>query len=218
MSQGGASYSGSQGVSGSAAASGKDLKEQLLEQKLGLRGEPMGVDTAISGSNPNYDPNVSDDDPYHTNCQRCVWAYEMRRRGYDVEALPRTESPNDPAYNGRWKTFMYNAKTVSTPSEAAVEKQMAEWGPGSRAILSVTWDAAHGGGGHVVIAERKKVGGIEFTRYIDPQGNGTRPTRRNYLGDFASMIDVSRTELIRIDNLNPNPTKISTYLRPTKKK
>lgn len=37
--------------------------------------------------NPNYDEGVRNG--YYFNCQSCVVAYEMRRRGYDVEALMR---------------------------------------------------------------------------------------------------------------------------------
>ena len=45
----------------------------------------MAIADAVGG-NPNYGKGRE----WSTNCQRCVWATEMRRRGYDVEALPRT--------------------------------------------------------------------------------------------------------------------------------
>lgn len=47
------------------------------------RGKPMSHKEADEGKcNPNYYQGGG----YFTNCQSCVVAYEMRRRGYDVEA------------------------------------------------------------------------------------------------------------------------------------
>ena len=42
--------------------------------------------------NPNY---ATKERQWRENCQGCVSAYEARRRGYDVEALPNTDSKND---------------------------------------------------------------------------------------------------------------------------
>ena len=100
-----------------------------LSRYAGVRGQPMEVDPAARDANPNY----AKGEEYQTNCQRCIWAYEMRRRGYDVEAKPRTRSMTDPAYNRGWTTFMQggsSASLVSTPTQKAVEKQMASWGEG----------------------------------------------------------------------------------------
>lgn len=38
--------------------------------------------------NPNYDKKNSDELGYRHNCQTCTMAYELRRRGFDVEAMP----------------------------------------------------------------------------------------------------------------------------------
>lgn len=51
------------------------------------RGEPMDFERA-DGKRPN--PNFTLDDGYRYNCQSCVVAYELRRRGYDLEALSRS--------------------------------------------------------------------------------------------------------------------------------
>lgn len=53
----------------------------------GLFGPPiqMSREAANSGSN---NPHWKESEAYKTNCQSCVVSYEMRRRGYDVEALP----------------------------------------------------------------------------------------------------------------------------------
>ncbi|WP_390621060.1 phage minor capsid protein [Treponema pectinovorum] len=49
------------------------------------QGKPMNFRQTDGGSpNPNYKKGGG----YAKNCQTCVVAYELRRRGYDVEALP----------------------------------------------------------------------------------------------------------------------------------
>ncbi|MDR0652983.1 MAG: hypothetical protein LBG12_06710, partial [Synergistaceae bacterium] len=48
------------------------------------RGKPIGIDQAKEGTNPNFSKGFE----YEYNCQRCVPAYELRRRGYDVESMP----------------------------------------------------------------------------------------------------------------------------------
>ncbi len=51
-----------------------------------MGGEPMSFAKADSGSvNPKYSLGQKG---YRENCQTCVVAYEMRSRGYDVQALP----------------------------------------------------------------------------------------------------------------------------------
>lgn len=44
--------------------------------------------------NPNYTGEY--DDPYTNNCAYCTTAYDLRRRGYDVEAMPYDESITPP--------------------------------------------------------------------------------------------------------------------------
>lgn len=51
------------------------------------QGKPMNFRQADGGApNPNYRRGGG----YKTNCQSCVVTYELRRRGFDLEALPRT--------------------------------------------------------------------------------------------------------------------------------
>ncbi len=108
----------------------------------------------------NTNPNWSEDSPWDVNCQRCVSAYEARRRGFDVTAAPLTDK-NDTLQimrhpNG-WPSVYQGAELIDctassgTSSEILVDDKMAEWGDGARAIVRVRWKL---GGGHVFIAER----------------------------------------------------------------
>ncbi len=71
----------------------------------------MSVKDAYAGANPYYDDTGSHAE-YNMNCQRCVVAYELRRRGYDVVALPTYQGDNLPrgtaGGNGHWMGAEYN--------------------------------------------------------------------------------------------------------------
>lgn len=127
----------------------------------------------LAATNPRYKPL---DPKWSVNCQRCVSAYEARRRGYDVTAKPggiaddRLPSMFDP---GGWPHVYRDFVLVDCAADsrngvrARVDSLMGEWGDGSRAIVYVEWENQNFG--HVFIAER--VNGT--TRYVDPQTNST---------------------------------------------
>lgn len=107
---------------------------------LGPHGKQKTVEEALAGANPHYREGRE----WQQNCQRCIYAYEMQRRGYDVEALPRIFDGTDRLpymydKNG-WLAVMDGAKAVDFPSRNTIQKmadQMANWGDGARAIVRV---------------------------------------------------------------------------------
>lgn len=151
------------GLTPVAATAILDLVEQATGAKLGA---PMDIQDAVTGANPNYKPRT----PYSVNCQRCVQAYEFRRRGYDVIAKPKPSTNNiitwgsecfiqPGAYQYSWQAFTLNQ------TEAAVKKTLANAPDSSRFAIYVKWQRKYGGSAHVFIAE--KTGGV--VRYLDPQ-------------------------------------------------
>lgn len=98
---------------------------------LGPHGKQKTVEEALAGANPHYREGRE----WQQNCQRCIYAYEMQRRGYDVEALPRIFDGTDRLpymydKNG-WLAVMDGAKAVDFPSRNTIQKmadQMANWG------------------------------------------------------------------------------------------
>jgi len=57
----------------------------FVEQSTGVKKDvPLEIEAAVKGANPKFQRGT----PYSANCQRCVQAYEFRRRGYDVVAKP----------------------------------------------------------------------------------------------------------------------------------
>lgn len=100
------------------------------------------------------------------NCQRAVVAYELRRRGYDVEAKRRLAKNDVIATN--WKHLFVSQRYVqvgdSDKSTALMnlENEISSYGDGARSIVYVAWK---NGGAHVFIAERQNGKII----YVDPQ-------------------------------------------------
>lgn len=175
-----------------------------LRDAIGQKGAPLPIDDAMAGANPYYSPFYGE---YSLNCQRCVVAYEMRRRGYKVTAMPTFEGDILPyavrqkdgvTTHSFWMGSFQGAKTTNVGSRRRdetirnIESQMKQWGSGSRGIIRVSWN---NGGGHVFNVENS--GGT--IRYIDAQ-TGTRVNIKEYM----SMAKPSKTGLVRTDNLKPS--------------
>lgn len=172
---------------------------ETLRESLGAKGKPLSVQDAYGGANPYYDPSGTYAE-YTQNCQRSVIAYELRRRGYDVVALPTYEGDMLPygtrGGNGHWMGAFQGAKSIDVGAtrnkqvKSNIEGAMKGFGSGSRGIIRVTWQG--GNTGHVFNVEN--VGGT--IRYVDAQ-TGRAVNINEYLG--ASQ--PSMTRLVRTDNL-----------------
>lgn len=179
-----------------------DTNNETLRSAIGTKGSPKSIGDATVGTNPNYHGDYKE---YSENCQRCVVAYEARRRGYDVTAQPtfRGDTLNQVAYNdtksgiarGRWMGAFQNAKpvNVSAKTEAGVMKniddKMANYGNGSRGVIQIFYK---GGGGHVFNVERQN----GKTVYVEAQTGKIK--------DFKTTLKSVRTEkvaLVRTDKL-----------------
>lgn len=167
---------------------------QTMQDALGKRGSSIPVMDAMAGANPFYNGGTQGD--FSANCQRAVAAYEMRRRGYDVMALPTYAGDRMPSA-GNWEKVFNNAKRLnvgaSSPqkAQANLESQMKSYGNGARGIVGIP--------GHVFNVEN--VGGK--IRYIDAQTN----TVYNSKGVFSRLgkRGSQSVTLIRTDKLGINP-------------
>lgn len=156
----------------------------------------------LKATNPNYEGKHKA--PYSINCQRCVSAYEARRRGFNVTAKPRIYGDKtdrlpymkDP--NG-WTSVYINPKlkfcgnnSSGLKTRETVRAYMKKWGNGARAIVRIEWQEKYGGGGHVFVAEQIK--GKTF--FFDPQCNKTN------VADYFERAKKTETYLLRVDNLD----------------
>jgi SPP1 gp7 family putative phage head morphogenesis protein len=151
------------GLTAATATAILDVVERAIGAK---KGTSMAVQDAVKGANPNYSRGSA----YGVNCQRCVQAYELRRRGYDVIARPRPSTNDIISWGsecfiqpGAYQ-YSYQAYTLNQ-TEAAVKKALANAPDGSRFSIYIKWKRTYGGSAHVFIAE--KSGGV--VHYLDPQ-------------------------------------------------
>lgn len=182
-----------------ARAKENRLKREAEMLNSGLISGEHTAENDLKMTNPNYEQG----NEYQINCQRCITAYEARRRGIDVEALPnyggdgfgvmmRIDGSLNP--NG-WTSAYKNPKPVycgakdgpGTGQKAV--SQMEKWGDGARAIVRVQWQG--GRSGHVFIAENVN-GEI---RFIDPQTNDMNVLR------YFQWAKKNQTYIIRVDKL-----------------
>lgn len=183
---------GGQGGEGEWSKGAGTRVESDPVKALGAQGRAKGVEDATMNTNPNHNYEYRE---YSENCQRCVVAYEARRRGYDVTAQPTYEGDTMPRH-GEWTRNFEGAKTdnisATTKAKAVnnLEAKMAEYGEGSRAVVSVQWER---GGGHVFMVEQKN----GKTIYRDPQV-GVRYDKATVF----TNVKPGRVELTRVDNLS----------------
>ena len=179
-----------------------------LRDALGKKGLPINMADAAEGANPFWDERS---EPYRINCQRCVVAYELRRRGYDVVAQP---NPNDRwaqlkrGKNGDlyslWRGAFRHAKTDNVLGHDGastydnIVRTMKSYGNGSRAVIEFLRGS---GGGHVVSVENRN-GRIYFLEpQADTRGGGTGRvySRDGFL--FQMGNSPRHAKLTRTDNL-----------------
>lgn len=175
------------------------------------RGAEISPDSAVENVNKH---NYNTDRNYRINCQRCVWAYEMQRRGYDVEAKPSFAGDTLPS-NGNWMMITQNSparqyvgahwgQTNSIKTEVMnTTNVMSQWGEGSRGIMRVAWSKSNSG--HVFNVEYKNGKVIAY----DAQ-TGTKHTSLN-----AALKGTRRgyTQIVRSDNVKFNPNEVSKYVK-----
>lgn len=179
------------------AASNPDV-QKILDKYPVIEGEHSIADD-IKATNPKFLESKKLKNKYYThNCQRCVNAYEARRRGYDVTAAAKY-NPTDPlAYMANekgWANVYENGKAsliecFSNSTEGVrkkVTQQVLSWGNGARGIVRVQWK---GGGGHVFIAECKD-GTVTF---LDPQCADMDVSR------YFDLVKVGKTYVLRTDD------------------
>ena len=134
-----------------------------LKRKIGI----MTPNEDMTACNPKY----SKGGVYKNNCISCALAYDMRRRGYDVEAMSidTTSATNGslPVQLGFYKGEKLEVFEVPSDDEAAMKRfsdRILKYGDGSRGLLRIRWK---NGDGHAAIWE---VSG-DTVVIRDPQNN-----------------------------------------------
>jgi len=180
-------------------AKGNRLKREAKILNADLISTAHSVEDDLAMTNPNFKRGIE----YQVNCQRCVTAYEARRRGINVEALPSYGGDSfgvmmleDGTLNpDGWTSAYKNPKPVYCGAKDGlgtgqkVIRQMEDWGNEARAIVRVQWQGKRVG--HVFIAEN--INGK--VRFMDPQ------TNRTDVGWYFDSVKKNKTYVIRVDKL-----------------
>ena len=141
----------------------------------------------LSKCNPNYKKALC----WNINCQRCVPAYEMRARGYDVTAKPKMDMTD------RLSRYPFevwdNADIHNTKGNGMkeIEDFVNASGEGTRVQVIAQWKY---GGGHTFAAEMRD-GQI---RFVDPQ------TGDDNVKSYFARVKPDTVKFCRIDNLRAN--------------
>lgn len=140
--------------------------------------------------NPNY-PNPG----YTENCFSCTLAYDLRRRGYDVEAISTKNGMTTDKMLECYSEEVYDTyknKAVSNPKKNAKEFEdaLSNLPDGSRGVFNTRWIY---GNGHSMIWE--KVNGKIIIR--DCQSNKTYDAE--YILKRSSSFEYWRTDNIKVN-------------------
>ena len=205
----------------------KELKEKMRPPMIAnvKRGNPMSEEQANKGNaNPNY--HLGPNSGYTKNCQTCVVAYELRRRGYDVSALPKINNPTmtnlsldtslawiDP--NTGKKPRYIESDKVTTPKQT-YNWMKKEIDPNGRYTIEFDWKTR---GGHIIHARKDKTGEIEL---YDPQAGKIEAKGQREIEAYFSRIRfcvntpfgkvVHPPKMLRVDTLIPNENILNDVL------
>ena len=142
---------------------------------------------------------------YKNNCISCALAYDMRRRGYDVESSPidTTSATNGslPVQLGFYKGEKLEVFEVPKDLYAATKQfsnQILKYGDGSRGMLRIRWK---NGDGHAVIWE------------VDGNSVIVRDPQNNTIVDLSDYMRRAKTfYYFRTDNLEPTE-KVTQFVK-----
>lgn len=184
----------------------KDLIQKKAQWKsqlpvLGGQSTPLNIADALKGANPKFARGTQ----YAVNCQRCVQTYELRRRGYDVEALPKPKKNNTIV----WGNECFVDSSGNTPSftfnqhEKDIRSVLVNAPDGSRHIIYTAWKNSRSA--HVFIAEKEN--GI--IRFVDPQ------TNKDNVEDYFSRGKEGKFGILRVDDkdITTDSSKIKATVR-----
>lgn len=214
---------------------------EMLKKQAGVYkpdnivGVPKGPDMTFeeadhNKANPGYrkiwEPDYKEG--YRVNCQTCVVAFEMRLRGYNVEALPQNgwnnpfqldiahwnKLENDGSAQAWIRPDGTHPKAVECKAlngEDAYKWLEANLKDGERYTMSVDW---RGGGAHIFSIMKKDGKVTIFDAQPGIEYNTEESIRKEYLDKTNYYKRLPR--ICRIDDCAPNMFYVNRVLRAAK--
>lgn len=194
-----------------ASSSGGDGLPAKFRSALGRKGKPIGVATALRTANK---PRYYDDIAYRINCQRCIYAYEMQRRGYKVKAQANWSHGADGfarsttggyrhVFEGQEWEPVPGARPTREGADKFIRSKMDEWGDGARAAVNLSWSNRRSG--HVFNVE--KVNGKVM---ICEAQTG----RKKELSEYLNSANPGSIQISRLDNLTKPTDNLLKCIEP----
>lgn len=177
-----------------------------VDKKTGLKlkSSEMSEKEDLKRVNPgfnNWNTNTK------SNCMLCTTAYDMRRRGFDVQAKTASVGygyddvnvwyPKAKVVKIEHKKTLMDEMGYTHSLTRDTKKILAAQGDGARGNIMVHWDMDHGGGGHSMVYEVQK--GKVIIRC--PQSNQTWK-------DASILNSCMSVSYARLDNVDFDPKKI----------
>ena len=165
--------------------------------------------------NPNYRPN---DDRWSMNCPACVVAYEARRRGYNVEAMPFVKGGDIDklASNQRKAWFTEDGGVPKVEETGKTEEETLAYlknrmKVGERYTFRFKYKGKNGEGTHIAIAFLDEKG----INIYCPQTHVHTVGDEEFM-DFSSFLGIRykiSQKIMRIDNLQFNTKVVDSIVR-----
>lgn len=197
-------------------------------------GKPMDFDKANEmRGNPHFESGSGNE--YTVNCQSCVVANELRRRGLDVEAMGNTKRKgNGPSeLSCKTEVVWIDPKTGKTPVKTSIYDITDSFGKTHEEKFNyfksklddatsdigryhIDWQWRGGNSGHIVTIERLSDGSL---RMYDPQIGKVRTIDISFFGKIVPY----SVRVLRVDNLKVEPKMASRVVakkgttKPSKK-
>lgn len=136
------------------------------------------------------------------NAQRCVVAFEMRMRGYEVVARPSWSVYDPMLQNKEWlSVFNYSPNEIKKCSGtnskeviASAKKIICSFGDEARFVVWFNWANYDSVGTHVIAAVCDEGSAV----FLDPQTGLSNVER------FLNFAAIDSVKILRIDNLSVN--------------
>ncbi|MEU7628434.1 toxin glutamine deamidase domain-containing protein [Nocardia sp. NPDC049220] len=158
------------------------------------------VDDSLARVSPHFDPN---DPRRRNNCVAVATAYELRRRGYDVEA-GQVSFPFEAGFPHSFTEIAWERRFTTVFQRSHLRDAFQE--PGSRGIVIADWPPGQHldlGDSHVFNVEHVPGTGI---RFVDGQPNPPLTDATEHIQRAAAL------RYLRVDDLPDPEPSIVNYL------
>lgn len=177
------------------------------------QGKPMNF-TQADGGAPN--PNFKKGGGYEKNCQSCVVAYEMRRRGFNVEAMPNYKGSMSEVLSYKTNLAWIDRTTGKNPEylwpTGKTLQEQIKWleenlKPNNRYTLEWTWKG--GKYGHIIHCYKNIKNQVSF---YDPQ-KGINNRQTEEIKSYFEKAIIKTFKLLDIQNCDINLNVVNKIVK-----